>query len=163
MNQLKRLWYSISQRERAMVSVGVAGVLAIVLYSLVWAPWQQQLQRLRDQVPAKRQTLAWMEQAAREAAPLLKKRKDSGSGDQNLPILTIVEQTATAMQLRDAIKQMRPGDNNEVQVNLQEAEFDTWLKWIDALSKQGIEIGAAAAGRGQDPGKANIRMTLGRE
>jgi len=162
MNQLKRLWYSVSPRERVMVVTGAAAVLAIVLYSLVWSPWQQQLQRLRDQVPGKRQTLAWMEQAAREVAPLIKKHTDAGGG-QNLPILTVVEQTATAMELRDSIKQMRPGDNNEVQVNLQEAEFDTWLKWIDSLSKQGIEISAAAAGRGQDPGKANIRMTLGRE
>lgn len=162
MNQIRSLWYSISPRERMIVGGGAAAVLAILLYSLVWAPWQLELERLRDQVPGKRETLAWMQQSAREAAPLLKKHK-TGVAGANLPILTVVERSATEMELREAIKQMRPGEKNEVQLNLQDADFDTWLKWIDMLRKQGIEVTAAAVGRAPTPGKANIRMTLARE
>ncbi len=161
MNALQQYWRSLNARERIYMSVGVAAVVAILLYVNVWAPWQDALKQLRKQVPAQRQVVAYMERTAVQIKPLLKKQLDSDSKPKK-PVLTVIESTATASKLRDAIKQMRPGERDEYQVWLQGAEFDLWLRWIDTLRKVGIEISAASVSKSQEGNTVNIRMTVTR-
>jgi len=159
MNALSGFWRDLNARERSVLSLGALAVVSILLYALVWEPWQSDLRRLRQQVPQQKTTLAWMQQQAAAVKPLLQRIARANPG-RDLPLLTVVEQTAREAGLRDAIRQMQPGDEGEVRIWIQDAYFDPWLKWTETLRKQGIESSAVTVNRSPQPNRVNIRMTL---
>lgn len=161
MNALRQYWNNLDARERIYMSVGVASVVAILFYANVWAPWQDALKHLRKQVPAQRQVVASMELTAAQIKPLLKKRLGVPNKSQK-PVLTVIENTATASNLRDAIKQMRPGERDQYQVWLQDVDFDLWTRWIDSLGKVGIEVVSVSITKSQEGNTVNIRMMVSR-
>lgn len=159
MNSLRVYWNSLSRRERLIVGLGGAAVIVIIGYVLVWEPWQRALQRLRVQVPTQIEALTWMQGEAARVAPLRTRRGDGAPS--GMPVLTVIERSAREAQLRDAIRRIQPGRDNEVQVWLSNVAFDTWLRWIDALSRQGIDVVAANVDRAPDD-TVNIRVTFQR-
>ena len=74
----------------------------------------------------------------------------------------MIEQTAAEAQLRDNIRQVRPSENKQVRVWLQDVYFDPWLQWVAALEKQAVEVVAVSVSRVPQGNKVNIRMTLAR-
>ncbi len=159
MNSLRVYWLSLSRRERLIVGFGGAAAIVIIGYVLVWEPWQRALQRLRVQVPTQIETLTWMQAEAARVAPLRSRRGDGAPS--GMPVLTVIERSAREAQLRDAIRRIQPGRDNEVQVWLSNVAFDTWLRWIDALSRQGIDVVAANVDRAPDD-TVNVRVTFQR-
>ncbi len=153
---LSKFWQSISTRERGFLIIGCGAVLIILLYAFVWVPWHDALKRLRQEVPAQRETLAWMQREAKQIKPLLNKRTKNSN---DVPLLTVIEQSARSAKLRDAIREMQPGENGEVKVWLRDTYFDSWLRWIDQLSTKGITITTVSVSKSQEANKVNIRMT----
>lgn len=160
MKTLKQGWEGISTRERMTLSVGVLGVLAILAYALVWQPWQDALQRLRAQVPAKQETLAWMQSEARTIEPLMA-RKQQQRGQDDAPLLTVVESTAKEVNIHDSIRRISPGEKNEVKVWLTDADFDKWLQWLEVLRQRNVEVSSASVNRAAGS-KVTIRVTVAR-
>jgi type II secretory pathway component PulM len=162
LRQLKERFAGLERRERAVLAVGFLGALVIIAYATMWAPWQDSIARLRNQVPVKQQNLAWMQQQAERVKPLLSKgRQQAPSGDQ--PLLTIVEQSASKANIREQIRRMAPGENDgQVKVWLTDADFDAWVIWLEILRKQGVEVIAATVNRQRDKNQVSIRVTLQR-
>lgn len=161
MNALTEKLAGLSPRERIIVILGGAAALVIVVYSLVWQPWQAELERLRSQVPAKQQTLDWMQaQAAR--IERLTEQLDEQSATSGLPLLTLVERNANQVEMREVITRMSPGDEtDQVRVWIDKVAFDRWLRWVDALSRSGIDVTEANIDRSA-PNLVSIRTTLQR-
>ncbi|MDH3688948.1 MAG: type II secretion system protein M [Gammaproteobacteria bacterium] len=153
-------WYALSQRERVVLLTGALILGVALLYLLVWQPWHQKLESLRAQVPAKQQTLDWMQAEAEAIKPLLASRGQN-RGDDDIPLLTIIEQSAEANKIKQFIRRIQPDEENRVKVWLTEAQFDPWLTWIDELKQQGIEVVSTTINRGQQ-NKVTIRVTLQR-
>jgi type II secretory pathway component PulM len=161
MSFLLQYWRSLSSREQSFLAVGGLAAAAIMAYVLAWEPWHHELQQLRERVPAERASAAWMTQEANGLRPLLAQQKKSKTGT-NVPLLTVIEETARQAGLRDAIRQMQPGEGDEVKVWLQDVYFDPWVKWIDTLSRQGIAVSSVSITRSQQPNMVNVRATLQR-
>ncbi|NOZ10615.1 MAG: type II secretion system protein M [Gammaproteobacteria bacterium] len=161
MSALQQYWRHLDARERIYIVVGVLSVVAILFYANIWAPWQDTLKHLRKQVPVQRQVVTNMEMMAAQIKPLLKKSLSSNNKSRK-PVLTVIESTATASKLRDAIKQMRPGERDQYQVWLQDTDFDQWMRWIDSLRKAGIEVISVSVSKAQEGSMVNIRMTVSR-
>ncbi len=160
MNELRSAWTNLNTRERWVIVAGAAAVLFILVYALVWAPWQDALARLRLQVPVKQATLTWMQEQAVNIKSLRGQQK-SASDDKD-PLFTVVEQTAASAKLRDVIRRMSPGEEQEqVRIWLTDVDFDAWLQWLEQLRKRGIEVASATVNRAAD-NKVNIRVTLQR-
>ena len=160
MTQLGNRFRNLSQRERAVLLFGGIASIFILLYSLVWEPWQDELARLRTQVPVKRETLAWMEQQTRNLGPLIKKANE-GKQPNKAPLLTLIEQSARQSKMNPYIRRMAPGEGEQVKIWMTEADFDKWLIWLEVLRKQGVEVESATVNRAKD-NKVTIRMTLQR-
>ena len=154
-------WNSISSRERGFLGLGAVATVLMLGYVGLWQPASEELTRLRAQVPARQADLAWMQQQARAVQPLLEQLRNKRGG-QDLPLLTVIEQTAAEAQLRDNIRQVRPSENKQVRVWLQDVYFDPWLQWVAALEKQAVEVVAVSVSRVPQGNKVNIRMTLAR-
>lgn len=160
MKGLQQTWYGISPRERLMVALGALGMVAILGYALVWQPWQEALTRLRGQVPAKQETLAWMQAQSQTLQPLLARAKQRSPADA-APLLTVVERSAKQANVHDTIRRMSPGEENQVKVWLTDADFDKWLQWLETLRRQRVEVVSANINRSA-PNKVTIRVTLQR-
>lgn len=155
MNALRAYWRGLAPRERRVLAGGAAAALAVLGYALLWAPWQEELARLRTRVPALEQDLAWMTRAAARLQRL------EGTARGGLPPLSVLERSARARGLADAIRQMRPAEDR-VHIALQDAPFDAWLRWLEDLRRQGVAVVAARVERSAAPGRVQVRMTLAR-
>ena len=161
MNPLSDSLASLSARERTLLASGAVLALAIILYSLAWRPWQGELSQLRTQVPEKQQTLDWMKAQSGQIRSLVGSSKSS-SAQSGLPLLTTIERSANQVEIRKSITRMSPGDkDNQVRIWMDNADFDVWLRWLQTLKTQGIEVVEVNIDR-SDAGKVNIRATLQR-
>lgn len=152
-------WSSLSQRERTLLSLGIFVSVGIVLYIQVLEPRYQRLSMLRAQVPAQHEDLAWMQTQIRAFQPILNQRRQN-SDSPKLPLLTIIEKTATQAGLRGNISRMQPAENNQVRVWFDGVFFDPWLRWLETLKKQDVHVSAATVNKTKDR-RVNIRVTLG--
>lgn len=161
MNALLEKFAALAPRERLILGVGGVAALLIVVYVLVWEPWQSELERLRSQVPDKQQTLAWMRNQAAQIETL-SDESSQGASTSGLPLLTLVERSANQVKMRDVISRMSPGDKaDQVRVWMDDVQFDRWLQWVDALSNSGIEVAEANIDRDGE-NLVSIRTTLQR-
>ncbi len=151
-------WNNLSSRERLVVAWGLFAVVIVALYVSVLEPRYQRLHVLRQQVPARQQDLAWMEAQLLRYRSLLNNRGGQ-SVKRKLPLLTVIEQTATASKLRANITRMQPAQGDAVRVWFEDVYFDPWIHWLELLRKQGIQVDAATVSQA-DRGKVNIRVTL---
>jgi type II secretory pathway component PulM len=151
-------WSTLNARERLLIGWGIFALVATVLYISVLEPRYQRLSTLRQQVPAKQMDLAWMKAQLKQHANVLNntgKQKTTAK----LPLLTVVEQTATSAKLRANITRMQPGKDGAVRVWFGDVYFDPWLQWLEGLRKRGIQVSAANVSQ-SEAGKVNIRVTL---
>ncbi|MEA3292052.1 MAG: type II secretion system protein M [Pseudomonadota bacterium] len=152
-------WRSLSARERSIVKLGVVAVACILFYLLAWEPKIRELQQLRTEVPQLRATLAWMTQEIRQAGPLLKRgRQPAGDGG---PLLTVIEQAAQQVGVRGAIQRMQPAEGGQVKVWFQDVVADEWLRWLDALARQGVRVVSTTVTRSTE-GMVSARVTVSR-
>ncbi len=160
MTYLQQLFGNLNTRERQVLALGGVVLVVILVWALIWVPWHDELRRLRVQVPAKQATLLWMQEQAELATPLLSLQNRGAQND--VPLLTIVESTATNVKMRNMIRRMSPGEEEgQVKVWLTDASFDDWLLWLEQLRKEAVEVVSTTISRNEG-GKVTIRMTLQR-
>lgn len=158
MGPLRQKLQNLTPRERGVLGVGVLGAGLIVIYAFVWQPWQDELNRLRAQVPLKQETLQWMRQQAALIEPLVNNpNKPKRASDK--PLLTVVEQSAQQSKISPYIRRMAPGEDGQVKIWLTDADFDKWIVWLERLRRIGIEVYSASINRAKD-NKVTIRVTL---
>jgi general secretion pathway protein M len=161
---MKAWWDRLNTRERWMVSGGAALILAMILYALIWQPFQTGLERLRQTVAEQRKDLAWMRQAALE----VKRLNNASAGPaRQLPqagqrsLLTLVDQTAKTAGLGNAVKRVEPQGNDRLTVQLEQVSFDELIRWLGTLERDhGIEIVNATVDRQAESGRVNARLIL---
>jgi len=160
MSELKKYWLNLSSRDQKFLSIGTLLVLLILFYSFIWAPVQSNLKRLRTQVVSQSADLVWMQQQATEIRKLNKSLPVS-SGEPALPLLTVVDQTAKILKIRDRIKQIQPGkENGTAKVWFDKVVFEDWLKWLDMISARGIDVTRVSVTKSGEFPKVNIRLEL---
>lgn len=153
----------LSVRERQVLGGGGALALALLLYALVWDPFQKELHRLRETVAQQRADLAWMRQAAadlkrlEETAPVSRttRRRDGRS------LLTLVDETARGAGLGQAVKRVEPQSGDQVRVRLEQVVFDDMIRWLGGLEQEhGVQTVDAVVDRQAAGGRVDARLTL---
>lgn len=159
---MREFWFGLRARERIMLVGGASVALVILAYVYIWQPWHKELVHLRDGLPAKREALSWMQHQAELAKPLLAQRTGTASSStQTIPVLTVIERTANRVKLRKAIRRMQPGTENDVKVWLSDASFDVWVRWVELLKQNGIEVTSVVINRA-DNNQVSIRVVFQR-
>lgn len=161
--QIKHYWASLEPRERAVLGYGSIIVAIILLYALIWQPWQNSLSFMEASVSNMRTDAIWMEQRAEDMTQgVVGSRKKAAQGAEQ-SLLSVVEQTANQVGLRSAIQQMVPNqENGDVRVVLESADFNKWVQWVDNLYKNyGVDISQINAEKEDEkPNLAEIRVTF---
>ncbi|MEN8710859.1 MAG: type II secretion system protein M [Arenicellales bacterium] len=160
MNGLQRSWHNLSLRDQRILVLGSLIAVAILIYAFVWSPLQKNLKQLRPLVVSQSADLAWMQQQAAKIRQLNQSGKLQKSKSV-LPLLTVVDQTAKSEKIRDKIKQIQPGkESGTAKIWFDKVVFEDWLRWLDKISAQDIDVTRVSITKSADYPKVNIRLEL---
>jgi general secretion pathway protein M len=155
---LARLQQQLSLRDQAMLALLVAALLLYVLYQVLWQPLASSNRRLVSQNTAATQSLANMNQLAAKYRELqLGNAKNNASGGESLTQL--VDETVASNNLH--MSRFQPGSSGDVQVRLDNANFDQVLRWLHELeNKHSVTIRELGISPGSGSGLVNISVRL---
>lgn len=160
MNGIKEYWHKLSARDQRVLGIGVLIILSILLYSLLWVPIQDQLKRQRLLLIKQSEDLVWM-RAQADKVHQLKKNEAASSSVNNVPLLTVIDQTARELKLRDQIKQIQPGkQNGTAKIWFDKVVFEDWLQWLDQITARGIDVTRVTITKSGEYPRVNIRLEL---
>lgn len=157
---MKEWWHNLQQREQRILLAGTTALVLLMLYALVWDPYQQEMTRLHETVSAKRLDLQTMQQAAAEIDAL----RHAGAGgvlSAGQSIMGVVDSSAKQFSVGTSIKRIQPEGEHSVKVWAEQVPFDDLVRWLDDLQKKsGIAIHTINIERQEVGGLVNVRMEL---
>ncbi|MBT3045641.1 MAG: type II secretion system protein M [Candidatus Thiodiazotropha sp.] len=160
---MKEWWQSKTPQEHMAMIIGAVAVLLLLVYLLMWRPFTQALEKKALLVESQQITLNWMQDNLDLVRSLRSQQRGKGAGS-NEALLTLVDRTAKRIQLRQQIQRIKPQGDNAVQLWIEEAPFDTIMKWLGQLTlTHAIEIDSLTIDRQEKQGLVNARLVLQRE
>ncbi|MET0070310.1 MAG: type II secretion system protein GspM [Candidatus Thiodiazotropha sp.] len=160
---MKEWWQSKTPQEHMAMIIGAVAVLLLLVYLLMWRPFTQALEKKALLVESQQITLNWMQDNLDLVRSLRSQQRGKGAGS-NEALLTLVDRTAKQIQLRQQIQRIKPQGDNAVQLWIEEAPFDTIMKWLGQLTlTHAIEIDSLTIDRQEKQGLVNARLVLQRE
>ncbi|MBT3030392.1 MAG: type II secretion system protein M [Candidatus Thiodiazotropha endolucinida] len=160
---MKEWWQSKTPQEHMALIIGAAAILLLLVYLLMWRPFNQALDKKALLVESQQLTLNWMQDNLDLVKNLRSQQRGKSAGS-NEALLTLVDRTAKKIRLRQQIQRIKPQGDNAVQLWIEEAPFDTIIKWLGQLTQtHAIEIDSLTIDRQDKPGLVNARLVLQRE
>jgi general secretion pathway protein M len=162
MDEIKQYWQQLNTRERVMIGIAGVAIGIMFLYLVILEPIMKDAQRLEKQLVEQQRLLSWMEDAAKEAKSLSARGGQKikvGTGGQSL--LGVIDRTAKAGQLGDAMKRVEPDGSNRVRVWLEKASFDDTVRWLERLEREySMDIDSVVIDKEDAPGRVNVRLVF---
>ena len=145
-------WYrGLASREKRVLTLGGLSLIIILLFVLMDQHWAA-TDKLRLRILEQEKTLSWMQQAAADAASLVRdKPKPRAKSDKSL--LALIDASAKKAQLASALKRIQPVGTEGVKVWLEKTEFSQMMRWLSAIERDlGISIKTANIDRENQTG-----------
>lgn len=134
MEALKSWFTSISEREQKLViAAAIVGTLGI-FYFLIWSPLHSAVNTQQAALASEKQTLMWVQEQAGRAQVL---RQSSRKTSFNGSLTQLVNQTTRNANI--PVSRMQP-QGEELQVWIDQVEFNTLMSWLEQLEKSGVSI-----------------------
>jgi general secretion pathway protein M len=163
LQQLKRWFDSLPQKERWMVSGTGLLIFTTMFYLIIWEPIHIGLQTEQQKQQAQQEVLLWMQQAATEVKTLRAAGGHSAVRDINKPITLVIEQTINNAGLKSSVKKIESSGNDGARVTLNEASFNQILVWLNTLATHnGTQVTSANIEISDKPGRVNARLSFER-
>ena len=163
LSEIKQWFLSKEPHEKRLL-ISAGSVMAVLLvYTLIWAPISNGIEKKRVNVIKQRDVLAWMSQAAIEIKSKEGAVKSDSESSKGKSLLAVVDTSAREERLRDMIKRVEPEGNNEVKIWFEEVPFDLLIKWLDTIArKQGVHVVTLTVQEQKKAGMVNARTVLAR-
>ncbi|MBW9256199.1 MAG: type II secretion system protein M [Candidatus Thiodiazotropha sp. (ex. Lucinisca nassula)] len=159
---MKQWWLSKTPQEHLAMIVGGTAVLLLLIYLIVWRPFQQSLEQKALLVKSQESTLQWMKDNA-DLVKNMRSDQPAKVAASNEALLTLVDRTAKRVQLRQQIKRIKPQGDDSVQLWVEQAAFDTLIRWLGQMTQEyALNIESLNIDRQDAPGLINARVVLQR-
>jgi general secretion pathway protein M len=166
MEQIEALkqWYrSLPSREQIMVTGTTVFVLITLFYVMVWEPLHIGLRDQQAQIKSQTETLAWMQQTAREVKALQSTGGAVKIRDVNKPVTLVIEQSLAVAGLKQSVKKIESSGSDGARVTLDDASFNQVLIWLNTLATyNNIQVISANIERSEKDGRADVRLSFQR-
>ena len=158
---MKQWYYSRQPQERLVLVLSAVILVGLLIYSLFWVPFTQEIAQKNKNVAEQQKTLEWMKETAAEVNHLKGSTGNQPTTGSREALLTTVDRTAKQIQLRTAIKRIKPDGNDKVQLWLEQAPFDRMVVWLDSLQNQNaITVDHITIDKQGASGEINARINL---
>ena len=150
-------WASLQPRERLILGVGAVIAASIVLWEFAWQPLTSGRAELRTSIEGKRQLLSDIARVS-----VLGDTQDLQVIDSQ-SLFVLIDQTAQANGLGNAMTRARPNGSNEINVTFSNASFDQLIAWLIALNQNnGIFVEGASINSSREEGLVSGQLLLRR-
>jgi general secretion pathway protein M len=154
---LRERWTGLNTRERRLAVAGASIASLAFLYVLLWVPLHVELARLRGSVPDAQSKLAQMRGLAAQIQPLRARSVTPPAGG----LTAVIEQSATARNLRGQISKLEAEGNNGVQFSVDGIAFNSLIAWLTELQDNyGLRVDQATLDAHKTVGMVSGRLRL---
>jgi len=154
-------WEGLQARERRVLAIGAGVLVAMLGWALLWHPLSHARAELTARVARQHDDLAWMRQALAEVKVLRAQGAHARADRQGKSLLALADVSARGAGLTGALKRVEPAGSDSVRVNLEIADFDALVNWLDALARDyGVQATDFSADKIEGIGLVNARVTL---
>jgi general secretion pathway protein M len=160
MSAVRQRWEALAPRERRIIALGAAVVVAVLFYLLLWEPLAQRREAWRVRVVAAESDLAWMRAVAPQVGARAATRPVTLVPDSR-SLLARADASAREAGLGAALLRVEPVSARQVRVYFEQAGFDAMMRWLEALAaRQGTRVVEMSAQRADGVGLVDARVTL---
>ncbi len=160
---MKAWWDSLAARERMITIAGASALLLILIYLLVLEPFAGKHKLLTNNIKADKELLVWMQQSSHKVKRLRRSPAATTTRNSNRSMLATIESSAKQAKLRAAIQRMEPDGNNGAKLWIENANFDSLMRWLDQLQRQhGISVSRSSIDKTGESGLVSSRLSLQR-
>jgi general secretion pathway protein M len=157
MNKLKTWYAGLQERERRVVAIGAVALALIIVIGGILLPLQAAVSRAVKGSETRREDLAWMRANATE---IRSRGADIPSDTGEAPVV-LVDRIGRETGLGAALRGTQPNTTGGVRVQLEGAQFDTLLTWLDTLDRRyGLTTEAITIDRTPSPGLVNASISF---
>jgi len=130
----KTRWDGLPGTQQKMLRGGAIALGLLLFYVLVIDPVYSGRDAAEQRLHAAREAFSVMQQQAFDLKTSPSNGKISGSAS----LLTQVESSAQTEGLRNSLKRLQPGGDNQIQVSLEGASYKQIMQWLSKLHDQGV-------------------------
>lgn len=154
---------NLNPRERNALVIGGIILGVLLIYTVLWAPFSNKVEKLEHTVQEQRALQLWINTASAEAQRL-RATKSTHSTAQNIAgqsLLSVVDQAAKQDRLGSALKRIEPEGATKVRVWLEQAPFDDVVLWMGNLQNTyGVRVTNVSIDRQGTSALVNARITV---
>ncbi len=154
-------WQSLAPRDRRMLQIGSALVVAMLFWALLFEPLQTSRSALVGSVAQAEADLVYMQAASQQLASLHSGGSASVFERGGRSLLALADASAREAQLANALKRVEPVSAGRVSVWLEAASFDATANWLEQLHQRyGVRSEDFSISRGAGTGLVDVRVVL---
>ncbi|SDS69673.1 general secretion pathway protein M [Halopseudomonas xinjiangensis] len=157
---MKTWWAGLAPRERAILAAGLAVLVVLMLWLLVWEPIAKSRAELRAEVATLSAELGWMEQVADRVRRKASQGSDAASAAAGGSVLTLVEVAANASGIKANIERVQP-EGQGARLWFDQVGFDRLIAWLGQLEQRhGLKISQLAVDARGEAGMVSARVLV---
>lgn len=158
---MKNWYYSLSLRERYLVTYGSIVAALILFWLLLLQPALKQQKRLSQEITDKRNSLELMKvQSAQIRQYQQLKSARNGIATAGNP-QQLVESALQTWRLKPALQRMQSQGPDAVRLTLKEANADFVMRFLNDLEKRyTLHVENLSVSATKEAGKVNVRLTV---
>ena len=154
---------NLNPRERNALIVGGIILGVLLIYTVLWKPFSNKVEKLEHSVQEQRALQQWINTASAEAQRLRATKNTNSTmqstGGQSL--LSVVDQVAKQDRLGSALKRIEPEGSTKVRVWIEQAPFDDVVLWMGHLKDTyGVQVTNVSIDRQGSSALVNARITV---
>ena len=133
-NSFKSRLDGLQTKDQQILRYSAVILGLLLLYLLIIDPVYSSRDDAEQKLHSTREAFSVVQQQAFDLKASLSSPGISESGS----LLTLVESSAQKEGLRNALKRLQPGGNNQIQVSLEGASYQQIMQWLSNLNQQGV-------------------------
>jgi len=152
-------WQGLQTRERALLALGGAALVATIYFLFVVEPLAERAQRLTKTLMAESETRQWLEQQR----PLL--AGGAVAGTERLPdgasLLAAINESAGASGVAAQLRRVTPAAERGASLGFEAVPYGNFMRWLAALEQRyGAQVERIRMEQAQSPGTVNVELSV---
>ena len=152
---------SLKPRERWLVICTLFLISAAAVFGILFYPLSKAVSNRNARITQKQQDIVWLRSMAGQLSALGNVQLTNASKSESL--VKLVSDSIAGNKLASALTGQVPNGQQSVKAQLENANFNDLLIWLDQLQKsQGIKVLDASITETEEAGQVNASITLAR-
>ena len=157
---MKSWWAGLAPRERLILLAGSVFLLVMAFWLVIWEPLIAGRAELRQEVRTLSAERLWMEQVVDDVRR--RARMSQGETSSSGSVLTLVEVSANAAGLKEALSRVQP-EGQGARLSFDQVGMDALLSWLaDLEQRQGLQVTQLALDVTEAKGIVSARLLVER-